>query len=67
MRVNSKRLTSVSVLSLLAAAVLYGSLVWVYSSVWKAQKDGNTVYLGGTIHVLSKGDYPLPDAFDQAY
>lgn len=37
------------------------------SSVWKAQKDGAVIYLGGTFHVLRESDYPLPAEFDTAY
>ena len=37
------------------------------SSVWKAEKDGKHIYLGGTIHVLNETDYPLPEEFDEAY
>lgn len=35
--------------------------------VWKVSKGKNYLYLGGTIHMLSKGDYPLPAAFENAY
>lgn len=35
--------------------------------VWQVSKDGETVYFGGTVHVLSENDYPLPKAFDTAY
>lgn len=37
------------------------------SAVWKVSKDGAELYLGGTIHVLSGQDYPLPQEFEQAY
>ena len=37
------------------------------SSVWKAEKNGRHIYLGGTIHLLTKADYPLPGEFDLAY
>jgi len=37
------------------------------SSVWLATKNGNTVYLGGTIHMLRADDYPLPPEFETAY
>lgn len=37
------------------------------TSVWKASKNGNTIYLGGTVHLLRKEDYPLPAAFEKAY
>ncbi|MFT6408670.1 MAG: hypothetical protein ACJAQ6_002090 [Arenicella sp.] len=35
--------------------------------VWKVSKGDDYVYLGGTIHLLSKDDYPLPGAFETAY
>jgi uncharacterized protein YbaP (TraB family) len=37
------------------------------SSVWKVEKNGRHIYLGGTIHLLTKADYPLPGEFDLAY
>lgn len=37
------------------------------TSVWQASNGSNTVYFGGTIHMLRASDYPLPQAFEQAY
>ncbi len=38
------------------------------TSVWKVtDTKGNKVYLGGTVHVLSPKDYPLPKEFYTAY
>ena len=37
------------------------------TSVWKVSKDGNELYLGGTVHVLSASCYPLPEEFQKAY
>lgn len=37
------------------------------SSVWKVQKGGATMYLGGTCHLLRPSDFPLPAEFEQAY
>lgn len=37
------------------------------SSVWKAEKNGRHIYLGGALHMLTKADYPLPGEFDLAY
>ena len=37
------------------------------SPVWKISNGTETVYLGGTIHVLAESDYPLPVSFQQAY
>lgn len=53
-------------------AVLFALLVAVSASyagapVWKVSKDGNQLFVAGTIHVLSKADYPLPAAFEVAY
>ncbi|MCL2175888.1 MAG: TraB/GumN family protein [Treponema sp.] len=37
------------------------------SSVWKVTKDGKTMYLGGSIHVLRNEDFPLPQEFEHAF
>lgn len=37
------------------------------ASVWKVSSETNTVYIGGTIHLLTPQDYPLPEAYDIAY
>lgn len=37
------------------------------ASVWKVEKDGAEFYVGGTLHMLSESDYPLPDEFKTAY
>ena len=37
------------------------------SPVWKVSKGGTHIYIGGTVHLLSKEDYPLPQAFEKAY
>ncbi len=35
--------------------------------LWTVSSGKNTVYLLGSIHLLSKGDYPLPGDFEKAY
>lgn len=37
------------------------------SFLWKASKDGGTVYLVGSVHMLSKDYYPLSPALDAAF
>jgi len=37
------------------------------SSVWIISKDGNSLFLGGSIHILRNEDFPLPKAFDLAF
>jgi uncharacterized protein YbaP (TraB family) len=37
------------------------------TSLWKVSKPGSHLFIGGTVHVLSAADYPLPDEFEQAY
>tara|TARA_B110000858_G_scaffold157616_1_gene180457 strand:- start:41614 stop:42441 length:828 start_codon:yes stop_codon:yes gene_type:complete len=37
------------------------------TSVWSVRSGDNVIYLGGTVHLLRPGDYPLPDEFEQAY
>lgn len=35
--------------------------------VWKVEKGGHHLFIGGTIHLLTPADYPLPAAFEAAY
>lgn len=53
------------------ASLVIASLVWCCSShaasVWKVTDGANTFYLGGTMHILSPSDYPLPAAYQNAY
>ncbi|MEX0963186.1 MAG: TraB/GumN family protein [Pseudohongiellaceae bacterium] len=52
----------------LACAFLLGlSNAVADTSVWSVRSGDNIVYLGGTVHLLRPGDYPLPDEFEQAY
>ncbi|MBT3532020.1 MAG: TraB/GumN family protein [Gammaproteobacteria bacterium] len=37
------------------------------TSVWEVSSGSNTVYLGGTVHLLRPSDYPLPAEYEQAY
>ncbi len=37
------------------------------SSVWKVEGKGSSIYIGGTMHLLTPEDYPLPGEFDSAY
>lgn len=45
----------------------FTSNVFAESSVWKVSKGNNYFYLGGTIHVLTANDHPLPREFERAY
>jgi uncharacterized protein len=48
----------------LEAATLRGPAT---TSLWVARNGSNTVYLAGTVHLLSTTDYPLPRAYTEAY
>lgn len=37
------------------------------TSVWSVRSGDNVIYLGGTVHLLRPGDYPLPEEFEEAY
>lgn len=41
--------------------------VFAAGPVWKVSKGDDVVFVGGTIHILTEGDYPLPKAFMDAY
>ncbi len=47
----------------LSATFLFCQNTLAKSPVWKVSKGGNTVFIGGTIHLLSPSDFPLPEAF----
>lgn len=51
----------------IALCGLLPGLSMAKSAVWKVTKGDNTLYLGGTVHLLSKSDYPLPKSFNEAY
>jgi uncharacterized protein YbaP (TraB family) len=37
------------------------------TSIWQVSNGTNTVYLGGTFHMLKPSDYPLPIEFEHVY
>lgn len=37
------------------------------TSVWSVRSGDNVIYIGGTVHLLRPGDYPLPEEFEEAY
>lgn len=51
----------------LASFFVLTSAALAESSVWKVTRGGNTLYLGGTSHVLRQSDFPLPAEFETAY
>lgn len=66
--------THLRILSLVVLLGLYTTSVVAGSPVWKVVKSNPDTqqnqllfYIGGTIHLLGKSDYPLPEAFQNAY
>ena len=37
------------------------------ASVWKVSKGKEFIYVGGTIHLLTEDDYPLPEEYTRAF
>jgi len=52
---------------LLLSGLLLSGQSLAETSVWKISNNKTSLYLGGTIHMLSKSDFPLPDAFQRAF
>lgn len=48
-------------------ALLQSGAVFCASPVWEVSKGKNTLYIGGTMHLLAEEDYPLPEAYETAY
>jgi len=49
------------------STVLLFTLSLQAASVWKVTNDQHSLYIGGTIHVLTPKDYPLAKEYDLAY
>lgn len=47
--------------------ILCSSQSFAETSLWRVSNGENSLFIGGTIHVLRKSDYPLPPAFDEAF
>ena len=59
---TGKVLFLVSLLSLFISIPVHAD-----SPVWQVERNGNITFIGGTFHVLTESDYPLPTAFEKAY
>lgn len=55
------------ILRLIGLLLAFASPLAAQSAVWKVTRGGQTLYLGGTIHVLRESDFPLPAEFDAAF
>jgi uncharacterized protein YbaP (TraB family) len=53
--------------TLLFVLVFFSVFTFAKGPVWKVSNGQNHVLIGGTIHLLSNDDYPLPSAFDWGY
>ena len=51
----------------LALQLLLAMPVYADSPVWTIEKSNNLMFIGGTMHVLTAEDYPLPTSFETAY
>lgn len=56
-----------SLMTIILLGVLSSSIAIADTSVWQVTKDDKTLYIGGTIHILTPEDYPLPPAYEEAY
>ena len=54
-------------LRLLCAFFVPAAALLAQSSVWKVTRGHQTLYLGGTIHMLRLSDFPLPAEFHTAF
>ncbi|HCM05637.1 MAG TPA: TraB/GumN family protein [Oceanospirillales bacterium] len=54
-------------LSLIVTALLFSCFSYAETSIWQVSNGKNTLYLGGTFHMLKPSDYPLPREFENVY
>ncbi len=62
-----KTLPTLKIRYVFAGLLLLFSNANAQSPVWMIEKDDSLMFIGGTIHILTAQDYPLPDAFEKAY
>lgn len=51
----------------LVVLLILPAVCFAETSVWKISKNGSELFLGGTIHMLKKEDYPLPVEYSKAF
>jgi len=51
----------------LCITLLFSCSLLAKTTLWKVSKEGEYLYLAGTVHVLAHSDLPFPSAFDSAY
>lgn len=54
-------------LPLIITSLLLSCISDAETSIWQVSNGKNTVYLGGTFHMLKPSDYPLPKEFEEVY
>ena len=62
-----KKLPVLKIRYAFAGLLLLFSNANAQSPVWMVEKDDSLMFIGGTIHILTDQDYPLPAAFEKAY
>lgn len=60
----TKKLVSASVL---LSCSLVANTAHAQSSVWQVSKGNDSLFIGGTVHILPKAEMPLPAEFNHAY
>jgi uncharacterized protein YbaP (TraB family) len=53
-------------LSVFVVLLFLGFAIFAQSAVWELSRNGKTLYLGGSVHILREEDFPLPREFDAA-
>ncbi len=64
MKKFTKKLVSASVL---LSCSLLANTAQAQSSVWQVSNGNDSLFIGGTVHILPKAEMPLPAEFNHAY
>ncbi|MDR0581810.1 MAG: TraB/GumN family protein [Prevotellaceae bacterium] len=54
-------------IALLITGFSFATPCFSQTSVWEISKNGKTLYLGGSVHILRNEDFPLPKEYDAAF
>jgi len=55
------------IITILVLGIITSGYGFSQTSVWEINKGEKKIYLGGSVHILRSGDFPLPREFDVAF
>lgn len=65
--IRDKTMKIIRLATLIISLLVFTLPAFATSPLWKVSKGNDHLFIGGTIHMLGKSDYPLPPEFETIY